>query len=384
VEGLQALLYYLAAWLAATTLLYLRLRGREGTVTVTPLVLVLRTSVVFERFDRLRGSRLVGLLLDAGIVASLGLMLFFYANMAAGFLAALRQGRPTGMVAPILPGITIDVTTFLLLLPGLSLAIILHEMFHALAARHAGIPIRSSGFLVVLGVLPAAFVEPDEEALRRASRRARLRVYAAGVLANLLLFAAFQGLLQAAYSQGYYTVIVGVREGSPAAAAGIEPFTVVDYFEVNGTPARGVSGLTKLLVDIREANGGHLANITLIVTIVTPEGERITFTKPRVEIGSPNWTSYEKLGLILYDVPKPIYRLAGSPRLAWMLTAVTALAAAINLSLAAINAAPLFITDGTHILRELAAARIPEARAESLARAASAATLLLLLPNMTI
>ena len=75
---------------------------------------------------------------------------------------------------------------------GLVFAMVIHEMAHGIQSRANDIKVNSSGILY--GVVPlGAFVEPDEEETEKASRRARMHVYAAGITVNtfaaLILFA---------------------------------------------------------------------------------------------------------------------------------------------------------------------------------------------------
>ena len=75
---------------------------------------------------------------------------------------------------------------------GLVFAMVIHEMAHGIQSRANDIKVNSSGILY--GVVPlGAFVEPDEEETEKASRKARMHVYAAGITTNtfaaLIMFA---------------------------------------------------------------------------------------------------------------------------------------------------------------------------------------------------
>jgi len=73
---------------------------------------------------------------------------------------------------------------------AIAVIVVVHEFAHGLIARLHKIKVRSSGlaFLgVVIPIIPAAFVEPDERQLRKASRFKQLSVYAAGPFANIVL-----------------------------------------------------------------------------------------------------------------------------------------------------------------------------------------------------
>ncbi len=66
--------------------------------------------------------------------------------------------------------------------------LIVHEFSHGLVARANKIKVKSSGlaFLgILIPIIPGAFVEPDENQLKKKSRKKQLSVFAAGPLANI-------------------------------------------------------------------------------------------------------------------------------------------------------------------------------------------------------
>ncbi len=62
--------------------------------------------------------------------------------------------------------------------------IVVHEFAHGILARAEGIRIKSIGVLL-LAIIPGAFVEPDEEEVKKANRLSKLRIYAAGSIFNI-------------------------------------------------------------------------------------------------------------------------------------------------------------------------------------------------------
>src|SRR3989344_6748694 len=63
-----------------------------------------------------------------------------------------------------------------------------HEFSHGLIARAHNLKVKSSGFAflgLIVPIIPAAFVEPDEKELRKRSHKEQLSVFAAGPLANI-------------------------------------------------------------------------------------------------------------------------------------------------------------------------------------------------------
>ncbi|MBI2971470.1 MAG: site-2 protease family protein [Candidatus Aenigmarchaeota archaeon] len=61
-----------------------------------------------------------------------------------------------------------------------------HEVFHGIMCRLHNVRIKSLGWLLLV-IIPGAFVEPDERQLKRAARTVRMKVYAAGSFANILI-----------------------------------------------------------------------------------------------------------------------------------------------------------------------------------------------------
>lgn len=377
------LIMYLGAWFVVTAILS-RILGEGNNVSITPLSVMVKAPIVFELFDKLRGRRIVALLLDGAILAAIFSMAMYYYGMIKSLLSIITGDKTVAAIVPLLPGITIGVKTFLYLLPGLSLAIIFHEAFHALASRYEGVRIKSSGFLVILGLLPAAFVEPDEQELKSARIRAKLRIYAAGVLANLLLFLLFQATIIAATAPGVYTYIVDVAPDSFAYEAGLRPGTVVKYFLVNGTELRGVKELTRYLLEVKKEHNNSLVYVTLVVKMVSLEGEEITVVKKSAPVNTSNLEKYERIGIYMFDIPAGFVELLPL-NVALHFSIIITYAVIINFSLAIINAAPLFITDGAQMVNSIVEHYTrDEKKAKITTAIVSTLSLLLLIPNITI
>ncbi|BES82057.1 site-2 protease family protein [Pyrodictium abyssi] len=382
--SLNVLLAYLAAWITLTTILW-KLRGdkEDSRLAVSPLMVVLRIPSSFKVFDRLRNYWLLGLAFDLGIAATFLLMAEFY-RLTITRIMDLVKGHVGGVapIMPIIPGVTISIETFLYLLPGLSLAIIFHELSHALAARYEGIRVKSTGFLVALGILPAAFVEPDDEELARAPLRSRLRVYAAGILANVVLFAAITAVIMLLTKGGTYITIIDVSPGSFAEKAGIQSGDVFTSIVVNGTSFSNVPSFMNYLMKLRAENGGTLSNVTLVVVFVKPSGENVTVVKPAAPDDAADKEVYERIGIYLGDAPAFLVKSGISGSTAYSIFVVLMLASMINIGLAVINAAPLFVTDGAQMLRDIAVEKLGEDRGKLVASIISMITLAVLLPNI--
>ena len=69
---------------------------------------------------------------------------------------------------------------------GVMSVMIPHEMSHGIVCRLEKIRIKAVGWLLLL-FIPGAFVEPDENQLKKAKRSTKLKVYSAGSFANITL-----------------------------------------------------------------------------------------------------------------------------------------------------------------------------------------------------
>ena len=80
---------------------------------------------------------------------------------------------------------------------------VVHEFAHGLIARTHNLKVKSSGFAflgIVIPIIPAAFVEPDEKELRKRPHKEQLSVFAAGPFSNVVfafLFAAIASFILA-------------------------------------------------------------------------------------------------------------------------------------------------------------------------------------------
>ncbi len=159
---------------------------------------------------------------------NLGIPVAFFFMFTIVFL--LIQSLETIFVAPqaaiILPGVEIPGSPIFVPLGygilGLATVIIVHEFGHGILARVEGVNIKSIGVLL-LAILPGAFVEPDEEQIQKIKRIPRLRILAAGSVFNLtlaliafLLVTGISSFAVPAVFQGDGLLITGVVPGSPA------------------------------------------------------------------------------------------------------------------------------------------------------------------------
>jgi membrane-associated protease RseP (regulator of RpoE activity) len=141
-----------------------------------------------------------------------------------------------------------------------------HETFHGIMSRVERIRIKTAGFLLLV-ILPGAFVEPDEKKLKRSKLGSKLRVFAAGSLANFLVFF-LVFYLTSSIIWPYFVpgpiMLAEVNETGPAREAGLRAGMVIT--EINGKPVKAtysefLSGLSYLLDETKDLRPGDEISI---------------------------------------------------------------------------------------------------------------------------
>ncbi|WP_405292679.1 site-2 protease family protein [Methanobrevibacter sp.] len=151
--------------------------------------------VIMWKTQRLRGfiSRINNIspkfwrwYMNVGVIVAFGAMVF----ITWSIVSTLPSVFETPSVSIVIPGVDIPgsqiYVPFVYGLIGLATVLVVHEFSHGVQAVGEKIPIKSIG-LLLFAIIPGAFVEPDEDKLKQAKRTSRLRVYAAGSIANVTL-----------------------------------------------------------------------------------------------------------------------------------------------------------------------------------------------------
>jgi membrane-associated protease RseP (regulator of RpoE activity) len=164
----------------------------------------------------------------AGIIASI---ISFYLILASGYNIVTNPGEARPGLQPIIPSVpSTTICSFALCIPfwywiiGVLIVLLSHELSHAFVSRAENIKIKSFGLLSIL-VLPGAFVEPDERQLKKSSSLTKLKIYAAGSFANILIFFLATGISVVMFNSFYAASGVTfdkVMPDSPAAAVDME------------------------------------------------------------------------------------------------------------------------------------------------------------------
>ena len=157
---------------------------------------------------------------------------------------------------------------------GLVVAMVFHELAHGIQSRANDIKVNSSGILY--GVVPlGAFVEPDEEETEKASRKARMHVYAAGITTNTIIALFCFAIMFFAMTSG----LTSDHSDTPAVYAMISDTEAYDLdidstsllIKVDDTPIESEDDLTNYL---KANHSSDLADFKHYVTFLYKDTER--------------------------------------------------------------------------------------------------------------
>jgi len=359
--------YYLLLLLAAWSLILLSarlvLRGSKKAV-VNPLYILVKKELGDSFLMPVVNKRPVKFLGAVSVALASASMAAFYYYVAPISLGRISGGGGgEGGLTLIIPGMTVSWESLAYIILNLAVAASIHELAHAVIARSFGIRINSAG-LIVAFVIPMAFVEPNEKEFRESSLKARVSTYSAGPAANLFLAMLILLLLSNWAFVGAGVLVTGVSEGSPAWRSGIEPGYVIS--RVNGSEVKNIA-------DFQRA----LGNYSSIETYFELEGLRADGSPFRVVVHK-----YANESLLGISITTYVPSKLGSKVCAF-LTNMLWWGYVVNFSLAIVNAAPIFITDGGRMVAELIQSAGKGQGAKALNFFVQTLTLLILLSSLT-
>ncbi len=133
--------------------------------------------------------RLIGYLFMMLGIVIIPLMTWAFVKSFYDMAMAPGSVPGVGLVLPIpMPGVFYVPFSFWII--SLFVIMIFHEFAHGIVAKAHKIPIKSSGFAffgIFAPLVPGAFVEPDEKAIKKAKASTKLSVFAAGPMMNIIL-----------------------------------------------------------------------------------------------------------------------------------------------------------------------------------------------------
>ena len=274
-------------------------------------------------------------------LAAMGAAYYFLSNIILSKLMPTEVAAQARLI-PLLPGLTVVGIHLLYSMVAISIAIIFHELSHAIIALSEGIRLKSWGLALVF-IIPAAFVEPVEEDYNKSRVLSKIKLLAAGSAANIIIALITLALLQVIATQ--HPLIIGVIPKingtiTPAANAGLQDYVPFAIISVNNTQINGLTPLTNIIK--------IYANETVVYNMTIYSYKYMKYIS--LLLVKPAGMSMVGVYINPFPAPNPSICIIGSAcihvpgLLSWMLW--------VNMGLALINAAPLFITDGGKIVSE--------------------------------
>jgi membrane-associated protease RseP (regulator of RpoE activity) len=194
---------------------------------------------------------------NLGVGATLVVMAgMFFFLLVQGIAIARNPPPPSSVNQPqnflVIPGVNdfLPLSVAPEIVFGLLVGLVVHEGGHGILCRVEDIDIESMGVFLFTIIPLGAFVEPDEESQRNASRGGRTRMFAAGVTNNffvtfvafVLLFGPIIGSIGVAPGMA----VQGAYDGSPASTAGVAQGDRITA--VGGVPVSNESSLDTALL----------------------------------------------------------------------------------------------------------------------------------------
>lgn len=127
-----------------------------------------------------------------GIFVGFAGMAFILFVLVKEFTGLLFEPKAAVGFMPVLPlkGKGILYVPFSFWIVSIFIIALVHEFAHGIVGRAHNFKIKSTGFAflsIIVPVLPAAFVEPDEEEMKKFPIKSKLSMLSAGPLANIIL-----------------------------------------------------------------------------------------------------------------------------------------------------------------------------------------------------
>lgn len=369
---------------------------KEKRIEFSFPLLIVRTkrfSAIFDKLGALKTSRYFSWIFLGLVPFVAGLALYLITN---SLIAVLSNPLVGEIVKDLGPG-------SVLLLPGINpmlpivygwiaivVAIVIHEGAHGIIARNVNLRVKSSGLLFFLIVPIGAFVDVDEEQIKKARPRHSLKVMAAGVGGNVILGeACLVGLLLIVGSltpmvDGVY--IGSVSEGMPAEAAGLQANDVlvsIDNITItNSTQLRALldTKTTGDTIQVTVARGeGWQTQYTTTLNLTVSDNRTVMGVSAGDLYSHARLANYQTFSidrLSMYLVPPTLASTTvpfsdslapyySSPLPYWQIFANTLFWVwFVNFNLAIFNALPIYPLDGGRIfditLKKVAGKRMSE------------------------
>ncbi len=374
--------FYFISVIVFFIILGLALYRDRKNLEVKYILIIRRSKKGLEIFDKIaKNSKFWKILGNIGILASLYLMIFGLVNLIA-ISKAIIEGKITGPTGGIVlpsptsytifgPGyIAIPFWIWITIVP---IVIIPHEIFHGIMCRIERVKVKSFGFLL-FGIFPGAFVEPDDNQIKKLKFFGKLRIFTAGSFVNFLvamvLFVPFLnvGLIQnfiwpAFVEKGIY--ITEINKTSPAYLSGIPSNSTLTH--INGKEVEITYS------DFLVGNYIHKyldkSNLTKEL-VLTVNGQNYTVRPDEIKLGNITRPYLGIKSKLVVKTDEKFFFEFFIPLLTWMWI--------INLAVAIVNILPIYPLDGGHVFK-MFAEKITKKYQKELVWSASLLTITLLI-----
>ncbi|MCX6709099.1 MAG: site-2 protease family protein [Candidatus Woesearchaeota archaeon] len=265
IDGIAALVFIILL----AVFLFLKRKQVQLQRALFPIIYVImyRTSFGLRAMNYAKNSRLVKLFGDVSIIAGFLGMLLISVELVWGTVKVfLGEGIPG--IQPVLPieAKGVFFVPFIYWILSIFLLALVHEFAHGIVARAYDIPVKSSGFAflcLLLPIVPAAFVEPDEKVVQKRPYRQQLGVFAAGSISNLLfalvifgLFSFISPIVSSAFD-ATGVELASVTENSPAFNGGLREGDIIQ--SANNIPIISPQNITSILANLSPGNNLQVA-----------------------------------------------------------------------------------------------------------------------------
>ncbi|MCL2116617.1 MAG: site-2 protease family protein [Methanobrevibacter sp.] len=292
--------------------------------------------------------------MNIGIAISFGAMII----MAYMLLSSLSTIVDAPSVSLIIPGVEIPGSPIFIPFAygviGLATVIIVHEFAHGILSRREKVSINSIG-LLLFAILPGAFVEPDEDEIKNVKKISRMRIYAAGSIANM--------------SFALVAVLITLLISSFAIPATFEENGIEISRVMDEAPAKNILKPGMIITSINNHNVSDANSYSEAVLTLKP-GEMINVTTNQ---GTYNFTTgsnpYNKslgyMGVIAvknFEVKSDVSNVFGN-QLPWIWFTLLEMFNWIfflNLAVGLFNLLPMKPLDGGHLLEDLLSYAFPK------------------------
>ncbi len=336
-DPLNILLFLIIAWI----LLYFisqYLSLEKYNIEVAPLYLTYKTQRLNRFLSEIASKhpKFWKVASNIGVVIATGEILLAIYILGSNLLSFLFAPQQAQAIFPLLPGITISLRWFPYLLIAIGFAITVHEISHGVVASLEKIAVKSAG-IILAPITFGGFVEPDEDGFMKSRLLSKLRLLAAGSLANLVFGLIVTLIATSIFIPNSGVLIMNVDEAGAAYSAGILPWDVL--LTINNTRINNLGDLARFMNSVQPGD--------LLIVETTTSTQALTTTPSTTNasrgiMGISNLVDYFALRVgefsseFTYHVNLTLY---------WI--------SLLMINLAVFNMLPLFPLDGEAYLSSL-------------------------------